>query len=272
MPTLPAPYAFLPSGGDLPVASAADVLAVHGIEQRSAPAAPVRDALVEAETAMFLAYQERADYAAAQSDPMRATGVYLAGHASDRGIYRQEGEDDEELRGRVFTVPEVVSPQAILGAANAILAPYTDKEAKLFESVVDRLFLGDGTATFHAFLTDGTVDVDPQYQDRRYDLRPGIGAGGGWVFGDHDGRYFILRVPDISGVTDALGYAYSGAQDPDDSAGLFMGDGSDPDGSSSVFLYQGLSDALNVYQAIVNTVERIRGHGVRWMLIVDPKL
>ncbi|WP_438029032.1 hypothetical protein [Sorangium sp. So ce233] len=232
----------------------------------------MRDALVEAETAMFLAYQERADYAAAQSDPMRATGVYLAGHASDRGIYQQEGEGDEELRDRVFTVPDVVSPHAILGATNAILAPYTDKEAKLFESVTDRLFLGDGTTEWHSFLTDGTADLDPQYQDRRYELRDGAGPGGAWVFDDADGRYFVLRVPDISGITDALGYAYSGAQDPDDDAGLFMGDGSDVDGSSAGFLYQGSSDALSIYQAIANTVERIRGHGVRWLLIVDPKL
>ncbi len=272
MPALPVPYPTLPSGGDLPVASAADVLAAHAVEQRSSEAAPVRDAIAESETAMFLAYQAGSDHAAAQCDPTRATGIYLAGHASDRGIYKQEGEEDEELRARIFTVPDVVSPQAILAAANAAIAPYTDKTAKIFESVLDRLFLGDGTTTWHNFLTDGTADIDPQYQDRRYELRDGAGPGGSWVFGDTYGRYFVLRVPDLSGVTDALGFVYSGTQEPDDGFGLFLSDGSDPDGSSSGFLYEGSSDALSIYQAIVNAVNGIRGHGVRWMLIVDPKL
>ena len=30
--------------------------------------------------------------------------------------------------------------------------------------------------------------------------------------------------------------------------------------------------ATEVYTAIVNSIERIKGHGIRWMLMVDPKL
>lgn len=254
------------------MSSVDDVLAVHADEQREPETAPVRDAIADAETEMFLAYQQRADYAAAQCDPTRATGIYLAGHAADRGIFKQDGEGDEELRDRVFTVPAVVTLGAILGAANAVLANYTTREAKIFESVVDRLYVGDGTTTWHAFLADGTADVDPQYQDRRYDLRDGVGPGGGWVFGNHYGRYFILRVPDLSGITAAMPFAYDGDQSPDDGLGLFVNDGSDTDGSASGFLFEGSSDAVSVYQAIINAVERIRGHGVRWMLVVDPKL
>lgn len=266
------PYPVLPSGGDLPVSSVDDVLAVFADEQREPEVAPVRDAVAEAEAEMFLAYQQRADYAAAQCDPTRATGIYLAGHAADRGIFKQADEGDEELRSRIFTVPAVVSLSAILGAANAILATYTTREAKIFESVVDRLYLGDGTTTWHSFLTDGTVDVDPQYQDRRYELRDGVGPGGGWVFGDHYGRYFILRVPDLSGITSALSFAYDGNQEAESGVGLFLNDGSDADGSASGFLYEGSSDAAGIYQAIINAVERIRGHGVRWMMVIDPKL
>lgn len=272
MPTLPAPYPFLPSGGDLPISSTDDVLAAFPARIRDAEEAPVRDAVVESLAAMLLAYQERADYAAAQSDPSRATGASLRGLAADRGIYAQDGEGNESIRTRIYSVPDVVTPGAILAAVNSILAQYTTKEAKIFESVTDRLFLSDGTATWHSFLTDGDSDIDPQYQDRRYDERDNAGPGGAWLFSEHVGRYFILRVPDLAGINDGDGFMFDGTQGVLADVGLWIDDGSDADGSSAGFIYQGFSDALSVYQAIVNTVERIRGHGVRWMLRVDPKL
>lgn len=272
MATLPAPYPFLPSGGDLPVSSVEDVLAVYPADLRAIEEAPVRDAVAEAQTAMFLGHQERADYAAAQSDATRATGPYLHGLGSDRGIFAQEGEDEEVYRTRIFASPDVVTPNAILDATNAILAPYTDSRAKTFDSITDRLFLSDGTASWHSFIFDGEVDVNPQYQDRRYELREGSGPGGAWVFDDSYGRYFVLRVPDLTGITAFAAYTFNGNTAADAGTHLFLSDGTVGDGAVGAFLYQGANEALSIYQSIVNTVQRIKGHGVRWKLIVEPKL
>lgn len=267
------PYPFLPSGGELAVSSTEDVLAAWPAKLRDQEDAPVRDALVEAQLAMFLAHQERSDYAAAQCDPTRATGQYLHGHAADREVYAQENEPDEQLRNRLYAVPNVVTPPSILGAVNQILSGYTDKTAKMFESISDRMFLGDGTTTWHSFMGDGISDIDPQYQDRRYDMRDGAGPGGAWLFSENYGRYFVLRIPDITGIGDPAPFMYDSSQVLDDHGpGFFLNDGSITDGSISGFMYNGAADGLSVYQAIVNTVEQIRGHGVRWTLRVDKKL
>jgi hypothetical protein len=108
-----------------------------------------------------------------------------------------------------------VTPASIVAAANAILAPVTSVQAQYFESVLDRLYLTDGTLPWHSFV--GTVS--PTYFDRLYRDDAGVNGtqvpnrepGGGWVFGDEIGRYFVLRVP-VVGDTD-LALAYAGFND-----------------------------------------------------------
>jgi hypothetical protein len=314
MPVLPLSpdFSVIPAGGDLPVTDSSDVLAVLATTMRAAEKAPARDALCSALAAAAIRHQELGGYAAAQCDILRATDQYLVDLAEERGFFQQRDEDQETFRARILAIPNLVTPEAIIDLANAILAPFTSVQCAYFESALDRWFLNNGSATWHSF-----VGASPGYDDRFYwdPAHPDTtianrDPGGAWVFGDSNGRMFVLRVPvfgdsDItigySGYNDAtgqpillspgdsaapeLGGAESQTATPDIGSfpatsggrGMFIANGSnaggsEADGSCATFLYQGGQTALSVYQSIINSVERIRGQGIRWQLFVDPAL
>lgn len=279
MPTLPAPLPIIPGAGDLPVKTAEDVREGYPAHVKQVPAAnaPVREAIVEGQRVMQLRYQERAGYAAVQSDPTRATGIYLAGHAEDRGFFKQQNEDDEALRARVFAVPDIVTPAAIVAVVNAILAPYSNVECQYLESALDRLFVqdGNGDTGWHSF-----IGAPPEYPDRYYALRPNSSPGGAWVFSNEIGRMFVLRVPVLESLDESHAFAWDGTVNlaaVGAPRSLWIHDGSDTGGSESngsvaTFITVGLATPLEVYQAIANTVTAIKGAGVRWMLVADPGL
>lgn len=264
MPTLPLPAGpVLPAGSDLPVVSPDDVHAVLPAFVRQSDSAPVRDALFAALTAILLRYQELAGAAAAQCDIARATGPYLDGLCEDRGLFRQPGEKDDALRARALTAPDLVTPAAVLAAANAILARHTPIQAQLAESILDRWYLHDGTAEWHSF-----VGANPQYHARLYPedaalhegfVRKNSKVGGAWAFGDRVGRMFVLRVPVLAGLGAAHGFVPQ----------AFAFEGGRRGGW---FLFQDPSSALAVYQAIANSIERIKAHSIRWLLYADPRL
>ncbi len=127
MPTLPLDSLPVPlDGGPLPVASIADVQNEFAGEVQDPPVAPVRDALQLGIKGMLQRYQRASRYAAAQSDPARATGVYLDEIGSyERDVHRQAGELDASYRARVNAFEGVADPGDIVAAANAVLAPYS---------------------------------------------------------------------------------------------------------------------------------------------------
>lgn len=270
-------------GGVLPVASEADVLAVFPVEVRRELTAPVRDGLVAALTEILKEYQRRSSQAAAFSDLLRSEGTHLEGLAADHEVYKQPGESDEDLRARVLGIPELVTPAAILAAVNAILEPWTDIQAKYFESELDQWFVTDGTAEFDSFVFDDEEVASPHYPDRLYaddedenegDVVEGREVLGAWVFADVLGRHFLLRVPPLEAVDDDGSYAID---DDDDTDGMWIADGSDTSGAESdgsvisfIFTDQTFSDDL--YAAIVSVVELLKGQGMRWSAIVDPLL
>jgi hypothetical protein len=258
----------------------ADVLTVLPAFVRQSDTAPVRDALAAALVAIIARYRQLSSYSAAQCDITRATGIYLESLCREHGVFKQPGETDEQLRARALTAPELVTPQAILAAANTVLAPYTKVQAQYAESVLDRWYVQDGTAVWHSF-----VGAQAQYFSRLYPadaaanggfIRPNSEIGGAWAFADQVGRFFMLRVPVLTGLTDTHAFLASDVASPV-SLRSFVADGSNASGSESIgalgmFVYQGPSTALAVYQAIVNAVSRIRGHSVRWALLADPQL
>lgn len=274
MPLLPVQLPFIPGAGDVPVVDESSVRAeLPGFARGPAADAPVRETIVAGQTAMFLAYQPIAGDAAAQSDPTRATGTYLDGLVEDRGFARQAGELDEALRTRVFGVAEAVTPDAIRAAADAVLAPYTTKRSRCFESVLDRMFVNDGTPAWHSF-----IGSPPEYPDRYYADRPWGRPSGSWCFGDQYGRYFVLIVPVLEAITGGHAYLLDGTVDETlKKHGAYIHDGtntggSEADGTCATFISIGLGTAGEIYQAIVNSIERIRGAGVRWQLLADPSI
>lgn len=314
MPNLPLPLGGTAlSGGDLPVSDASSVLAVFPDFLKSSDPAPVRDAIVAALVAMFTSYQDLAAYCAAQSDVLRATGTYLDGLLNDRGVRRQVGENDDDYRARGLAFQQVVTPAAIVAAANSILAPVSNVEAQCFDATLDRAFLGGEIGFGTVIGTRSFPGFAPHYLDRLYPddeatngvARDNCDPGGMWLFSDLFGRYFVLRIPDIATLDSVLQLCYAGVRlDPSDAlvpelggatpassaaipsgylasslggTGLFLGDGSnssgaEADGSVATFMFATSTDSARVYQLIANTVERIKGHSMRWKLYVDPNL
>ncbi len=283
MPTFPATGALPIDGGELPVRSEADVLALFPVEVRNSLSAPVRDALIRALTAILQEWQRRSRKGAALSDVLRATGAALEGLAADHGVFKQAGESPEALRGRVLALSDLVTPESIVDAVNTILEPFTNLRAKYFESELDQWFVNNGTAAWDSYVFDGTAEASPTYPDRLYEDDAASNGGdfienreviGAWVFADEFGRHFVLRLPQLEAVDDLGSFAFSDTAVDD---GMFVSDGSDTSGAESdgsvisfVFNDEGLSDDL--YAAIVSTVELIKGQGMRWSAIVDPLL
>ena len=313
MPTLPLPpfttSSTTPAAGDIPVGSSADALAVFPSDLKPPQGAPERDELLAGITAMAMRHQELAAYAAAQADTTRATEQYLDALADERsGAQRVTNEDQEAFRARALSSGDLGDPTAILSVVNAILAPVSTVQAQLFESGQDRLFISDGTASWHSF-----IGVSPYYPDRLYPsdvstngaARPQSNPGKAWVFPDDVGRFMILRVPDLASIDQNLVLVYNGTlMSPGDSlvpelggatppfngtlqpgqvssaaggTGLYIANGSnasgsEADGSVTTFLYSGTTDSLSTYQNIVSAVERLRGASIRWMLEVDTTL
>jgi hypothetical protein len=240
----------------------------------------VRDALAAALVEILARYRQLSAYAAAQCDITRATGIYLESLCAERGVYKQDGESDDALRARGLTTPDLVTPEAILAAANTILALYTTVRAQYAESALDRWFVHDGTASWHSF-----VGAQPQYFARLYPadaaanggfVRPNSEIGGAWAFADQVGRFFVLRVPVLTGLGDAHAFVAGDLSAPADGRS-FAADGSNVSGAESsgklgMFVYASPSTALAAYQAIVNAVSRIKGQSIRWALVADPRL
>lgn len=103
---------------------------------------PVIAALQAGQQAILEAYQDAADYASGQSDPLRATDEYQDECGWERGVYRQTGESVGSMRGRLFN-EVTVSPEQIIAAANAVLAPYTSISCVYFEHLDAKFIKSD---------------------------------------------------------------------------------------------------------------------------------
>jgi len=198
-------------------------------------------------------------------------------------VLRAAGEIDDDYRARILGWHEVVTPDAIMATVNAALAPYTTVQAQYCESILDRWFIEDGTATWGSFVGDQyTVTVGPQYFDRLYpddvaingDSRPQSDPGEALVFSDDLGRCFFLRLPELNDANGPTAYATDGTGDPDllGLADSFVEDGTAVAGVEMTFASTDFLIADENYAAIVQSVNRIKGAGVRWILVVDSRL
>lgn len=273
MPTLPLP-AVSPIMGDIPVTDQSDILAIlPGFLKPSDPP-PVRDAILAALVAMFQQYQLDAETAVGMSDVTRAVDYALTGLGADRGVFRSENEDDVDYRIRILGIPSLVTPTAIVAAVNNLLAPLTKIQCKYAEAVQDRWYLNDGfRATWHSYIWDTTQSMSPTYPDRIYqdDAAANSGyylisrnPGGARVYSDAFGREFMIRIPDISGV-DQLG-AFVNSDSLIDR--FYVGDTA---GIASAIRDDGTT-TLDTFNNIVTTIQRLKGHSIRFIVEMDPKL
>lgn len=246
MPLLPLPPETSLAGGDLPVSEAADVLAEFPRPQRNPESAPVRDAFAEAFAAGFIEYQSKAEEVAAQTDPLRATGIHLQARAAERGVVPGRSESESSLRARIFATPDIVTPESISDAVDAIIAPLT---CHVCELNLDGWFVpaNGGTSDWCSF-----VGSEPNYPDRYYDDVTN-GLPGGAVPSNGLPRSFHVRIP-VVGTEDefsAIGEFYAGA---------------------GAYVFADPQTAAGIYDAIIARVQAIKGQGISWSLVVDPTL
>ena len=203
---------------------------------------PVLDALAAGLRGMLLKHEEWSDSLVEKSDALTAEGAFLDEIGQDLGTSRSSGELDGAYRDRALGASEVATPAVLIALANSILVPYS-VEVQMCESILDAWYVSNGTANWGAYIGDGIVEISPQYFDRLYfddaDENGGVyrhnaEPGGALTFGDTCGRYFLMRVPALTSLSDEA--------------------------------------AMSVYQTIVSAVSRAKGHGVRFALLVDGKI
>ena len=222
MPTFPFILPVSAEAGSLPAETLDDINSHLPAELKINDPAPVRDSLFSSLLACLQQYQLLSAYAAAQSNPVYATGEYLEGLAQDRTVLKAPGESDLSLSGRLFAPVACVTPQAIIGAANTILANAAASNigCEYLESALDRIFVFDGTqpATLHSFIGP----VSPQYTDRFYkddaalnggSYVPGRAPGGAWCFSDEYGRMLVLRSPVLVATNSEHQFTFDSWQD-----------------------------------------------------------
>lgn len=273
MATLPLPSGSALAGGDLPVSSSADVLAVFPRFVKILDNAEVRDAIVTALTSTMENYQNQSDSSVLQSDVLSAVDSALTGLGADRGVFRAEGESDSDYRTRIISIPEVVTPTAIIDAVNSLLSPITSIQSQYCESILDRWFVGTAaTRPWHSYIFDDQTDLAPGYKDRLYVeyasnnfgfFRSNSDPCGARVFSDDRGRLFLIRIPDISGIEN-LG-AFPGSTDLP--SRFYVGGV----GVASPVRKIGTT-VIDLFNKIITTVDAIKGHSIRWILFIDPKL
>lgn len=256
MPLLPLPEGETDlSGGDLPVVEESDTLVVFPRPIKAPESAPVRDTFVSGWTQGFITYQNIAAYAAAQSDPMRATGEYLLSFADERSIVRVPGESEESVRSRLFKAPEIVTPQAIVDGVNEILADVTDDTCRLIEPNLDGWFVQVGAGNAY----NCYVGAAPDAIDRYWDVDPAFAPRACYPSSGRP-RSFVLQIPQFN--TTEQNFAFIPATNS--SSGPFA---LSTNLSGGMYVYQDPQTASAVYSKIVAFVERVKGQGISWALV-----
>lgn len=247
MPFLPLPLD-TSIEGDLPVSTGADVLAEFPATHKKPPEAPVRDAFAEGFAEGFIEYQNRASYASGQSDPLKATGEYLKGYAAEHEVVPDIGETEEHLRARIFASPSIVTPDAIEARINAIIAPHV---CFISELDLDGWFIhSDAAAVWDSF-----VGADPNYPDRYYDELPNT-LPGGCIPSNGLPRSFFVRIPALNAQDDVLNYIGNT---------FFVS-------NTLMNIYASIKTSTDLYNAVIAAVESIKGQGISWSLLIDPRL
>lgn len=278
MPVLPLPP--LENGvpidsGELVVSSTTDVSNEWSFDLMASQSAPIRDAIIAAQTAMAMAYQQASRYAAAQNDPLRATDEYLQEIGAERGVSKNQGESDDAYRARINAAPGVVDPADIIAAANAVLAPFTNVSC-VYAERSDGWFVGDGSTSWssHVFAGQGAFS-QPNYPDRLYGTITARVPPGAMLNGDQYGRWFLLRAPDISLVDSTVASVFAGDQNVPVAGGFFLSSSVASDGvtvQNATYLFDYTSTVDAIYASLVGAVEQLRMHGVRWSFLADPAL
>jgi hypothetical protein len=248
----------VPGAPRLAYAEREDVLALVPPELRSEEHQPVLEALVDILVTMSLEYQRDSDRCIAGCDPDRAEDSALDAVAADRGAERASGEGNEAFRTRTLGITPNASMEALYAAANAILAPWTNKTCQIIESKLDSFCVRSDTTAldWHAFIGAQALYPDRLYDDGTVYTVTGRGGTGAHVYADTALRMFTILLPSLSMLEPADVWPQSTT-----GYGLFVG--------YDAFIHPPGANMTMVYRAIENAVMQIAGHSVSFTMIED---
>jgi len=246
MPNLPLPPETTIAGGDLPVSDETEVLAEFPTSHKIVEVAPVRDAFAKAYAAGFVEYQSSAEQTAAQNDPLRATGIYLKSYAQEKKVVPRPGESEESVRARLFTAPDIVTPDNIERAINDTIAPYT---CELYELELDGMFVLSEASAPTASWFGSYIGAPADYPDRPW----------GWVLptatpSNGLPRSFHVRLPALAASDNFIPFV-------GDEAGPFVG--------ADAYVFTDPRNAEELIETVVSRVQAIKGQGISWSLTGD---
>jgi hypothetical protein len=218
---------------------------------------PVRDAVLDALAAQANLTWARVGQALAQAaSPRNAAGVWLDAWGEFLHRPRVAGEGDGPLRARLLTQPDVVTPSAIRGAVERLVAEATAVPAVAMEPAVDAVFAAPVVSTWSCFAQPATARLWPEDPSR-----PGE-RWGVWST-PVAGALFWVVLPAELAEGEPLAYAEPA---PGDAAGDSF---AAPAAGAWAFAF---AATTSLFDRVIGEVEPRRGGGVAWMMFNDPLL
>lgn len=245
-----------------PTAQSADDVLAPMPEKYRQEDQPVTRALASALAAYTAAHDEATEYAAAQSDLLRATGKYLDGKAQDHGFVRAQSESDDNFRERILTWKPIGTREAIASAIDAAVAQYSAGTAVLLDPILDGWYVEDGSAAWSSHVWTEAGGGVQNYPDQLYASRTNTGILDAIPLGVDAGRCFGALIPVVANDVGDLLWV-------DDDDGCFVGSMFKIPMS---FTSSRMASVDEVFDLLLNTVESARAQGVRWFLLEDSRL
>lgn len=280
-------------GSELPAPTVDDARALLPLYAQAGADAPVRAGVLNGFRNVANFTHARVGLVlSAQRTPRHASGSMLDWWGPIFGRQRAPAEGDPSYRQRLLTPSQMVTPVAIKGAVNALVAQYTPQPVNYQEPMVDAMFMGPASATdppkpnasivsnvvpaWQAFIQSKTRRLWANYPDRPSAIKTGaylvpVAAGATiWVTlpgqpGDASSAPHCSRLDAALswyGATDFIG-GISGDSGPHRTV-IPSSAGTPP---QYAFVTQATT-SLN--DAVASEIEQRRAHGVRAFILTDP--
>jgi hypothetical protein len=175
--------AFVADGSEMPAPTIDDVRALLPAYAQEGDDTPTRAGVLQAFRGLAnLLWARIGLVLSAQRSPRHASGAMLDWWGPLFGRFRAVDEGDPQYRQRLLTPTQMVTPTAIKGAIDALVAPFTTQKVNYQEPALDAMFMAPASATdppkpnativsnvvpaWHAYIQPVGVRLWANYPDR----------------------------------------------------------------------------------------------------------
>lgn len=256
---------FVLDGADASALTDDDVLALLPAWVRRANSR-VRDALIRQARRYWQWVHNRNGFVLnALRTPRHASGQRLDAHGKRKRRPRAPGESDAAYRERLLSQPEVITPNAIRGAARAIVRAERAVDPVVIEAATEGVFAGTTTSPWIAFAQHrGSAPLWGLYPDN---VITTVGAWLPTVQQSLGPAFVVLLEGAVNSGVDIM-FVMTADADPD----LFAASSHVGDASAPVAWAFMPSAERPLEQRVIADIESRRGGGVVWVLFIVPNL